>query len=321
MELHPERTFPRENDQVEMRLASTALSVESGTKDATRAAFEGAISSGNTLTARVLASSTSGDYTPTLYADGTMTFSNDGTSQAGFTTPKYYPSNNDEIYFCGLYPATGWAATQTTTSTFSFNGTQDVMAAAQVSSNKTKARAGTFETLRFKHLLTQLVINVVADNDAAIAAWGNLQILTLSKAGGSDPYTKAEVTLSDGTAGSSTAFSTTSGSFNFWTSSDEAFTGQSVALTTTATKVAYSMVCPIIATGTNDYILLVTTANSGTAVSVPVNLKQKSDGTAYTGDTQGKKFEVTLTFKASEIMARGSVTDWVSDGQSGEVIQ
>ncbi|MCI1681549.1 MAG: fimbrillin family protein [Bacteroides sp.] len=318
-----------EEENVEIRLRSTALSVESVTKSATRSAFEGGISSGNTLTARVLASSATGNYTSTyLSADGTMTFNDDGLTQVGFnTTPQYYPVNNANVYFCGLYPSTGWDADQTITASFTFHGNEDVMSAAQVSSKKDEAKGGTFKTLNFNHLLTQLVISVVAENDAAITAWGNLQTLNLSKAGGDNPNSAVKVTLSSG-AVAENGFSSplSDNSFKFWVcnpgpASETAFSGQSKALTTTATVVAYSMVCPIAADGADDYTLLVTTANSGGAVTVPVNLKATAGGAAYSGNTQGRKFVVTLTFKSTEIQALGSVTDWVNDGGGSEVIQ
>lgn len=320
----------REDDRVEMRLASTALSVESVTKTSTRASFDGLISSGNTLTARVLAATSSGTYT-TPYADGTMTFSDNGTTAVGFATPQYYPANNNNIYFCGLYPATGWAGTPTTIASLTFDGTQDVMAAPEVFSNKDEAKAAplnpsNYKQLNFKHLMTQLVIKVVAENQAAIDAWGHLTAITLTKAGGNNPSTKVDVTLLSGTAATGSAFSLPSTPFKFWvlpvvSNPETAFSSQDVELATApAVAVAYSIVCPVEATGTDDYTLSVSTVNSGTAVSVPVNLKTTANAD-YTGDTQGKKFEVTLTFKATEIMAQGAVTDWVSDGQGGEVIQ
>lgn len=315
-----------EDDQVEMLLKSTALSVESVTKNTTRSAFDGTISGSNILTARVLASSATGNYTSTyLSSDGTMTFSDNGLTQVGFnTTSRYYPTNNANVYFCGLYPSTGWDADQTTTASFTFHGNEDVMAAGQVSSNKDEAQKGTYKTLYFNHLLTQLVISVVAENDAAIAAWGNLQALNLLKAGGNNPNSAVKVALASGVvAENGFSSSLSDNSFNFWVcnpvlETETVFSGQSKALTTTATVVAYSMVCPVTANGDDDYTLLVTTG----VVSVPVNLKRASNGTsAYTGDTQGKKFVVTLIFKATEIQALGSVTDWVADGESGETIQ
>lgn len=41
----------------------------------------------------------------------------------------------------------------------------------------------------------------------------------------------------------------------------------------------------------------------------------------FTGDTQGQAFEITLTFKATEIVATATVTDWVKGGNTEVPIQ
>lgn len=312
----------RSDETVEIKLKSSAMSVEA----VTRAPFEGEIGSGNTLTARILASKTQGNYT-TTYADDAMTFSDNGTTAAGFATAKYYPADNSTVYFCGLYPNTGWAVSQTTTTTFTFDGSKDVMAAAEVNSTKDEAKTGGFKTLAFKHLLTQLVIKVVAEDQAAIDSWGNLTDLTLSKAGDDNPNSKVEVTLATGVAETGTAFSSpiNSSLFKFWkkgSGPDAAFAGQTVVLQTApGEEVAYSMVSPVTADGNSDYTLLVKTANSKAGgITVPVNLT-KTGGGAYDSNTQGKKFMVTLTFKATEIKALATVQPWTEDGKGEEEIQ
>lgn len=55
---------------------------------------------------------------------------------------------------------------------------------------------------------------------------------------------------------------------------------------------------------------------------MPVNLKTTGSSSAdYTASTQGKKFVVLLTFKATEIKATATVKDWEEDGGSSEEIQ
>ncbi len=75
--------------------------------------------------------------------------------------------------------------------------------------------------------------------------------------------------------------------------------------------------------GTADYTLAVKNRTSGTTpVTVPVNLKTTGSSSAdYTASTQGKKFVVLLTFKATEIKATATVKDWEEDGGSSEEIQ
>ncbi|MFR3488417.1 MAG: hypothetical protein ACLTTP_03505 [Alistipes ihumii] len=103
---------------------------------------------------------------------------------------------------------------------------------------------------------------------------------------------------------------------------DVAFSAQTLALTKTAANAAYSLVAPITATGTGDFKLKITTqkdAESPLVNEVAVDLKDMSSST-FTGDTQGKAFEITLTFKATEIQAKASVKEWEKAGTAtGEI--
>ena len=301
-----------DEDQVEIKLKSTALSIDVATK----APFDGTIGTpaGNNLTARVIASTATGNYaTANVYADGNMTFTNDGTNEVGYSGTKYYyPANDDLLYFCGLYPATAsWTALGTTTS-LTFSGTEDAMAAAETSGQKSTAQAGTHPALAFKHLLTKLVIKVVAEDAAAITAWGNITGITLTAANGATTLrNQVAVDLKAGAAATTTAFSGTGTSFPFYgTRSDAVLT--SYTLTSTAVEIAYSMVAPIVATGTDDFTLNVKTVNNTTGATVKLALTS--------GDTQGKSYTITLTFKATEIKATATVTDWVDVPLATDVI-
>ena len=321
-------------DNVELKLKSTALAIDAGT----RAPFEG--NKGTValpLVAKVLVKNESGDYTA-LYntADDKITFTDDG--QTGFaTTPYYYPADGTNLHICGLYPyavtGTGsgkWSLTAMNAA-FEFNGSHDVMAAAQVATTKAQAQAGTYPTLAFAHLLTKLVIKVVASEDAAITAWGNVTKIELVKAKGSAPNSKATVTLATGSAARAT-FSTVLNPFPFYavttsgtTYTNTAFTGQTLELTTDPVVVAYSLVAPVLAdggsaAGTADFELKVYTVNATAGVNVPVGLLTNASE-AYAGETQGKAFEITLTFKSSGINAKASVTQWMLDGTSSPEIK
>ena len=308
-------------DGVEIMAKSVARTIE------TKAPFEGEIGDNGSLTARVLVSATSGNYT-TTYKDDNMTFADNGTTQVGFATPAYYPADGSMLYLCGLYPADQNWQNPTTSADYIFDGKTDIMAAAEVSSSKTEAQAGTYPVLAFKHLLTKLVVKAVAADQAAIDAWGNVTEIVLTQAGGAAPYTKATVTLADGTAATGTAFATTAASFPFYTITsgtydDVAFTGQTCALATTAADIAYSMVAPVTATGTGDFKLKITTQKgSETALEneVTIDLKDTASS-AFTGDTQNKSFVITLTFKATEIQAKATVGAWEEGGSAGAEIQ
>lgn len=309
-------------DKVEIMAKSVTRSIE------TKAPFEGTIGNSSSLTARVLVSATSGNYT-TTYHDGQMTFNDNGTTQVGFnTTPAYYPVDGSTLYLCGLYPADENWKNPTTTVDYEFDGKTDIMAAAEASSSKSQAQAQSYPTLAFNHLLTKLVVKVKAEDQAAIDSWGNITDLVLTQAGGTTPYTKATVTLATGAAETGTAFSTTKSDFPFYTMTgttynEVAFTSQSVALTTDAANLAYSLVAPITATGSNDFKLKIKTQKGldpALENEVTIGLQQTAGG-AFSGDTQGKSFEITLTFKATEIKAKATVTDWVKGGSASAEIQ
>ena len=322
-----------ENDMVEIMATSKALTIE------TRAPFEGQIASDNTLTAVVLGSTSTGDYTETTprYCDGEMTFTDDNTTAVSFATPQYYPVSDATIYLCALYPTAlaDWKDIATTAK-YTFDGKTDVMAAAEVNGKKSTAMAGTVPSFEFKHLLTKLVVKVKAENEAAQNVWGDITGITLVKAMNGDVFDTAEVTLATGAATTGTAFSNpATDGMAFYRIDAAAYTDNAVddadnkiALTTTAEEVAYSLVAPITAeNGVKHFTLSVDTTLGETVTTKEVSFdlyKAKvgeEDPAVFSGDTQGKAFEVTLTFKATEIVAKATVTDWVKGGNSEVEIQ
>jgi len=319
-----------ENDMVEIMATSKALTIE------TRAPFEGQIAEENKLTAVVLGSTTTADYT-TRYCDGEMTFTDDNTTAVSFATPQYYPVSDATIYLCALYPTAlaDWKDIATTAK-YTFDGKTDVMAAAEVNGKKSTAMAGTVPSFEFKHLLTKLVVKVKAENEAAQNVWGDITGITLVKAMNGDVFDTAEVTLATGAAATGTAFSNpATDGMAFYRIDAAAYTDNAVddadnkiALTTTAEEVAYSLVAPITAeNGVKHFTLSVDTKLGETVTTREVSFdlyKAKvgeEDPAVFSGDTQGKAFEVTLTFKATEIVAKATVTDWVKGGNSEVEIQ
>lgn len=321
-----------ENDMVEIMATSKALTIE------TRAPFEGQIADGNNLTAVVLGSTTSGDYTETTprYCDGEMTFANN-TTAASFATPQYYPVSDATIFLCALYPTAlaDWKDIATKAK-YTFDGKTDVMAAAEVSGKKSTAMAGTVPSFTFNHLLTKLIVKVKAENEAAQNVWGDITGITLVKAMNGDVFDTAEVTLATGAATTGTAFSNPAADgMAFYRIDAAAYTDNAVddadnkiALTTTAEEVAYSLVAPITAeNGVKHFTLSVDTKLGETVTTKEVSFdlyKAKvgeEDPAVFSGDTQGKAFEITLTFKATEIVATATVTDWVKGGNSEVEIQ
>lgn len=335
------------NDRVPIMAGANALSVDAST--VTRAPFEETIGADNNLTAMVLTSKTSNSYVQT-YAKGCMTFA-DETTAVGYitdnaTTPppavafsgdSYYPANGDKLYFSALYPAdTKWSVAVTDAS-YTFDGCTDVMAAAEVSGDKTAHAAtvapdpvtpSTIPAFTFNHVLTKLNLRFKAEDEVAIAAWGDISKIELIKAGNTTVNTKVTVTLLDGSAVTASAFSTGAPTFKCYgltevdatlpatgkikTYTDTEYAAQTYKLTTTSTYQAYTLAAPIVADGDADYTFKIYASKAKDEFAVvPVDLKKS--GTAYTGDTQGKAFDITLLFKAATITATAAVTGWNVD--------
>lgn len=291
----------------EIRAVARALSIDAST----RAAYTADHAKG--LQAFVLTSQDDGDYT-TAYASGTMTFdASDAENTAvgyetfGFTGNTKLPADKSSLYMSALYPASAWSDI-TTTASFTFNGTQDVMAAPQ----STIAKGGT-ETaaFAFTHLLTKIDITVKADDADAIDAWGDVKKIEITKVSDAASFNdKIAVTLSNGTAVTGLAFSQGSTgkptSWKTYKTDDSEFTAQSVALTETASPVATTIMAPFTATNAaTDLEVAVTTQTAAGS-----ELVTKVAVTVPAGDTQGQQYNVNLNFKAKDIKGTATVATW-----------
>ncbi|MDH6313583.1 hypothetical protein M2137_002373 [Parabacteroides sp. PFB2-10] len=326
--------------EVAIMAKSKALTLEVETK----APFEGAISGTNNLTARVLVSKTEDNYSA-LHTNGTMTFTANGETPVAFASietggNKSFPGDQT-IYMVGLYPAaigTGGWSTFGTATTHPIDGKSDIMTAAQVSTSKSAATGTTpsYPTLAFTHKLTKLNILVVAGGDDATAkaetsaAWGKITDLSLTQAKGSSGLaavnTIATVTFST----NAVTFGTT-GTIPFYKAGATAYHAKdtvvanlgekSIEIPTAAARVAYSLVTPVTLSGTdaqNAYVLNIKTTTATTAIPVTVQLTPKN---AEVTNTAGYAFNVTLTFKGTEIKATATVTDWVAGGTGAGTIE
>ena len=332
----PTSPDPGKEDLVEIRLQSAVNPLEANTKTP----FIGDITGANPLTANVLKTTTNGGFAVgSGIEQKSMTFKANETSTLLWGEKQYYPVDNSPVFLCGLHPA-GFTWTTGATAAYTFDGKTDVMAAPEVETTKTQAQQEipTYPVLAFKHLLTNLIVKAEVDltGDVTAAdvqkAWGAITSIELAKVQG-DPakrMNKVTVTLKDATAATATAFSLDATyAVGFYKMSGKNFPGTGVsepfvftddAFTSTpipdpAAAVAYSIIAPVIAAGTNDFTLLVKTANATSAgVEVPVKL-------LTTGDTQGKYCIVTLKFKNTTISATASVAAWADGGTADTTIQ
>ncbi len=314
---------PEVAGDVEIKAGSSVLSID------TKKPYEGTISNTNKLTAYVMASMTTQKYLSTDAAswkgDGTMEF--DGTNAASFSpTALYYPADKTElVYLVGLVPSdkTKWTpdATNGAYMTCAINGCTDIMTAPEVSTKKEDAQTGGsgYKDLAFKHVLTKLDVSVVAENQDAIDAWGDItEIQLVNEKNNDTPKDVCKVTFN----GNVISFEDSASSAHkipFYDASTSGYTDtpisstDKITLTTTETLAAYSMVGAVtIASGDVIKLNVITTKLSG-GYTVPVTLKNAS-ATDFTGTTAGNQFDITLKFKATEIKATGSVTDWTSNG-------
>lgn len=303
------------NDPVEIKVGRASLEAT------TKAPFEGEISGSNTLEAKVMASSVNGNYVDNLLTngDGTIIFTDNGTTAKGFETPVYYPNDN-EVYLIGMYPddgATSWSV-NATTATRAIDGNSDIMFAKQVTTTKeTNGNA----KLAFNHLLTKLNISVKANGADDQAAWNGqtLSKIVLSQVAGQTPSSQVQVTIADGTTDftggtdAATPCYGWSGGTNY---TDTKFESGATAITTTPTHVAYVICEPVAAPdGDADYTLTLTVG--GQEYPVPVGCNNHA---SLTSGTAGYEIDVEITFHGTAIIAKASVTPWADGGAaSGNV--
>jgi len=294
--------------------ASSVHKSVSGEVDS-RAPYVGTISDSNPLTARVLTSKVTANYSSAnLHASGKMVFKGGSSSYelpSVTVAQTKFPSSTDQLYICGLHPLDTWTVSGTTAA-IALTGKEDVMSAPQQSTSATLVKGGTVPSLQFSHLLTKLEVKLKAKTSAANGAWGDIQKVEILQAGGSALKNVATVTLETGVS----AFSGTATSFTMCGMSetggvasytDVDFAGHT--LTETAVPVAYTLVAPFTADGSDDLKLRVTTQYLGTK---EVNI----DLTTYSGYTAGYAFGITLTFNVEDetIEASATVIDWKTGG-------
>lgn len=319
-------------DGVDIQLRSVHRTVTS-TGTETRAPFIGSIAETNQLTAQVLATKTDGDYVGSgFYVSGDMTFvggstpsSYNSSTWSDPTLAKFPTTDNTSLYLAGLYPVAGWtlAGTPATVASYTFNGSQDLMHAVQVTTNAVEVDGGNYQPLTFRHLLSKVELTLKAKTNSAAGAWGKITKVELVKVADAAPKNAIGVNLKSGVAtlAATTAnmpmynMSITAGTASY-TDDAFAYTGtDGVTLTEAGETVAYSLVQPF-TTGTDkDLTFRVHKANGGT---VDVDVKMPT----ITGvNSAGHAFGVTFVFNVDDsdetdvsIQAAATVIDWIPGG-------
>lgn len=157
---------------------------QSGTEALTRTPYEGVIAEDNPFTARVLAyeelTGAAIDWANPGRAVKNADITFTGGGYYGYDEPYYYPASG-QVYVMGFYPADRWINDGTDVS---FDGSDDVMLAQKITTNKALADQGTYPRLQFRHRLTALVIKVKGLEER----WGKITGVELIAAG----YNKTE---------------------------------------------------------------------------------------------------------------------------------
>lgn len=223
------------------------------------------------------------------------------TSGAMVLTPTpYYPAAEDSYaYLIGYHPNT----TKPTKGivAYTIDGNTDIMYAKTVYGYKK-----TTDKLApaFNHLLSQLVIKVAGENDAALEAWGTISSISVKSV-----QKKQNLKLSDGSL-------TPDDTDNTATSLEiKAQGGTYPTLTTSTTDAGYCMIPP--QTTVAKILLTVTTDKTSRDVEVSIPIGTGDSNRPADTTVAGEAYTITLTFKASEIKSEAKVATWkeVTGGQ------
>lgn len=238
-----------------------------------------------------------------------------GTSQL-INGAYYNQSFPKDVFFTAFHPQSGWTFTDNTSASLTFNGSHDVMFAPQVSG---KYGNNTPPTLDFRHLLTWLKLEISAESDDVVTAWGPLKSITIES---SD---KVSIDLSKTFSPNDVRFSSEKVAMNFYkTGSDEVFPtpGNGYTMTTEVQEVGYVLCEPVQAIAKDQYAAGVvrvpeyniTIVSQYRNVTIPVDLMNGAES-YFDRNTMGHQFTLGLKFKMGNTIAVSTgITDWQTGG-------
>lgn len=248
-----------------------------------------AIEQGKGFDATVIASATQDNYSKLLWADknaGDITVADGGA--VSFTTDQYYPADGSTIYMVGIAPRPSETISAGKVD-YTITGAEDIMLATEISGSK-KEDVPTSKELNFNHLLTQLKIDVVAENQDASDAWGTITSIQVL-----DAATVLTLDINNKSIDAATAPDKKALDIQGFT------TGMTIP-TNTAGSAGYSMLLP---QASSVYQLLVKTSNNKTGVTItPEVITKLEASTAYT---------IKLTFKSKNVEVTATSGEWKSD--------
>jgi hypothetical protein len=285
------------------------------------------------LTVLILASTTENSF-PNTGKDGTDSHNgvinkhieaNFQNSQQQLINGIYYNRNHssDIANFVGLYPSTGWTGKDTyTIVTREFDGKTDLMYAPA-----TKGQYGNQlkPKLIFKHLLTYLKIELSAENEGAISAWGAIESMTIN----------CRNTLNLDITTGQVSYPGTPSECEFYNKFDDSpfvSSNKPYTLTVEAKEAAYILCAPVDAIVKEQYepfnripeytITLSTTYRKNIVLDIDLKTAEgELDAAYFNKNTAGYMFTIGLKFKmGNNIAISTSITDWTTGGiGTGEV--
>lgn len=280
-------------------------------------------STGNPLEAAIWASSTQYSYPHNELndgrTDGTVTIHTSARFQSGSSqliSGVYYNAENIiDLYFIGLHPSDGWTwNADDNSASYTFNGSQDVMFAPET----TGRYQGSKPHLAFKHLLTQIGIEIKAESEAVISAWGKITEMNIESHNG------VSIDLSREYGAASSAEFSNPTTLNFYKNgSDEQFPDQTegYTMTTDYENLAYTLCAPVAAFAEDLYDpgvripeYYINIRSEHREVRIPIDLMY-GDESYYNENTRGKHFTLKLLFKMGNTIAvSASINDWETGG-------
>lgn len=227
-----------------------------------------------------------------------------------FASPQYYHGNPaTKSFLKGYYPRTATLtkadASSPVIATWTIDGATDLIVSDYFEADKSSV--GTPVGLEFRHLLSKVTIELIAENDAAITGWGTISTVKINEQ-------DAEITHTfNGEAGDQYAHGTVSGSAKKDIVIRKVEDGQikdafpdSHTLTTDTVVFGQAMVLPAA-----EYKIQVVTADGVTSTPATATISG--------GAKPGMNHVITLTFKTGEITTTTTVKPW-EDGTAGETI-
>lgn len=240
---------------------------------------------------------------------GTVTFTAGG--------EMYYQPNGKNTKLLGMYPNTTVTVNTSNQATYALDGCTDLMATAWSATANRKSTTAQQPALTFNHLLSQLIISVVAENTAAVTQWGNISASGITVDGMKN---SCVVTLPIPTAATAPTITSSSGSVSFTVNDVDGKAIAAKAITTTETVYGYCLMAPETYNSATPLKLTIKTAQAASGVSV--SLPPTGVSTTYTFEA-GKAYTIRLKMTAQGIEPTASIAAWtqtdVNPGATGNI--